>query len=65
MARHLSTQRRSAYGHAVVTVVDDQLRRRTIAVPFERSSGPELAELIEHVCNEVPFRPTGMYDNGG
>jgi hypothetical protein len=65
MQPHLSSQRRSAYGHVVVTFVDRELRRRTLAVPFDRSAADDVRELVEHVCDHVPLRPAQLYDNGG
>lgn len=55
--------KRSRHGHVTAQFVDDKLRRRTIAVPFHRSTADDMNELVEWVANNVPLLPKGM-DNG-
>lgn len=63
MPRYLSEVKRSRHGHVTAQFVDDRLKRRTIAVPFHRSTDDDMAELVDWVAANVPLLPKGM-DNG-
>lgn len=63
MPRYLSEVKRSRHGHVTAQFVDDNLKRRTIAVPFSRSTAEDMDELVEWVANNVQLLPKGM-DNG-
>lgn len=49
----------------VVGFVDDAMRRRTVAVPFGRSTDENVSELIEHVNAHAVMIPSGLDDGRG
>ncbi len=65
MPRYISEQRRTVAGHVVAQFVDDDLNRRTIAVPFHLSDAEMLQAIIEHVNRDVHLRPERLSDDGG
>lgn len=52
-------------GPVVVTFLDDEMRRRTVVVPFTRSGLEDVGEIVEHVNRSVGMFPPKLNNGTG
>lgn len=63
--RYVNTRRVGNTDRIVVDFVDDDMRRRTIVVPFNLSDDATVSEVVEHVNGRMRMIPDHLDDGTG